>query len=69
MTLPDLEIVAEKVHDAWVQHQRERGVTSSISRHTGEEQMAPYAQLSETVKESDRRTVRAVYAAIQECEP
>ena len=62
--LPDLELVAEKVHEAWLLTKRAQGVTSRLSE-TGEELMVPYSQLSEPAKELDRMTVRAVYAAIE----
>jgi predicted SPOUT superfamily RNA methylase MTH1 len=62
--LPNLEIVAAKVHEAWMQTKRAQGVTTRLSE-TGEELMVPYAQLSEPAKELDRMTVRTVYAAIE----
>ncbi|MBF9219910.1 RyR domain-containing protein [Hymenobacter ruricola] len=62
--LPDLELVAEKVHEAWMQTKKSQGVTTRQSE-TGEELMVPYAQLSEPAKELDRMTVRTVYAAIE----
>jgi hypothetical protein len=64
MNLPDIEEVAAKVHEAWMEAKRERGVTSRKSED-GEELMAPYEQLSDGAKELDRSTVRAVYAAIR----
>ena len=63
MDLPDIEVVAAKVHEAWMESKRHAGVTSRKSE-TGEEQMVPYEQLSEEAKEIDRATVRAVYDAI-----
>lgn len=65
MELPDIEIVAEKVHDAWIKTKLNQGVTSRKSE-TDEELMVPYDKLSEEAKELDRGTVRAVYAAIEE---
>jgi hypothetical protein len=62
--LPDLELVAEKVHEAWMQTKQSQGVKTRLSE-TGEELMVPYAQLSEPAKELDRMTVRTVYAAIE----
>ena len=62
--LPDLELVAEKVHEAWMKTKHDQGVTTRLSE-TGEELMVPYAQLSEPAKELDRMTVRTVYAAIE----
>lgn len=64
MTLPDIELVSAKVHDAWMDSKRVQGVTTRQSE-AGEELMVPYEQLSEAAKELDRGTVRAVYAAIQ----
>ena len=61
--LPDIEVVSAKVHEAWMESKRAQGVTSRQSE-TGEELMVPYEQLSETAKELDRATVRAVYEAI-----
>ena len=64
MELPDIERVAEKVHEAWMASKRAQGITSRKSE-TGEEMMMPYAQLSEPCKDLDRNTVRAVYEAIR----
>ena len=64
MELPDIEAVAAKVHEAWMETKRAQGVTSRKSE-TGEEQMVPYERLSEEAKELDRSTVRAVYDAIR----
>ena len=62
--LPDIEVVSAKVHEAWVESKRARGVTSRRSE-TGEELMVPYEQLSDSAKELDRGSVRAVYEAIR----
>ena len=67
MDLPDIEAVAAKVHDAWMESKRAQGMNSRKSE-TGEELMVPYERLSEEQKEVDRATVRAVYAAIRELE-
>jgi hypothetical protein len=64
MNLPDIEAVAAKVHEAWMEAKRARGVSSRRSE-TGEELMVPYEQLSEEAKELDRSSVRAVYDAIR----
>lgn len=64
MKLPDIEIVSAQVHQAWMEGKRTQGVTTRKSEG-GEELMVPYSELSETAKELDRGTVRAVYAAIQ----
>ena len=65
MNLPDIEIVADKVHEAWMESKRKQGVTTRKSE-SGEELMVPYSELSEQAKELDRGSVRAVYAAIEE---
>ena len=67
MDLPDIEAVAAKVHEAWMEAKRAHGVTSRRSE-TGEELMVPYGQLSEEAKELDRSSVRAVYEAIRSLE-
>ena len=67
MDLPDIEAVAAKVHEAWMESKRARGVTSRRSE-TGEELMVPYERLSEDAKELDRSSVRAVYEAIRSLE-
>ena len=64
MDLPDIEMVAAKVHEAWISSKLAQGVTSRKSE-TGEELVVPYEQLSEEAKELDRATVRYVYAAIE----
>lgn len=66
MNLPDIEKVAAKVHDAWIQGKLSKGITSRKAED-GEELMVPYEQLSEPQKAMDRNTVKAVYLAIQEC--
>jgi hypothetical protein len=62
--LPDIEVVAEKVHEAWMASKRAQGMESRKSE-SGEELMVPYERLSEAQKEVDRTTVRAVYEAIR----
>ena len=64
MNLPDIEAVASKVHEAWMESKRAHGITSRRSE-SGEELMVSYEQLSEEQKEVDRSTVRAVYEAIR----
>lgn len=65
MNLPDIEEVAAKVHEAWMEAKRAHGITSRKSED-GEELMTTYERLSERAKELDRATVRAVYEAIRE---
>jgi hypothetical protein len=67
MNLPDVERVAEKVHEAWMDSKRALGVSSRKSE-AGEELMVPYERLSEAAKDLDRNTVRAVYRAIASLE-
>jgi hypothetical protein len=62
--LPDIEIVSAKVHEAWMKSKRDQGVTTRKSKG-GEELMVDYGQLSESAKDLDRNTVKAVYAAIE----
>jgi hypothetical protein len=64
MKLPDIEAVAAKVHEAWMQSKLHQGITTRKSE-TGEELMVDYEHLSEEAKDLDRSSVRAVYAAIQ----
>jgi hypothetical protein len=65
MNLPDIEAVAAKVHEAWMESKRTQGHITRLSE-SGEELMVPYERLSESAKELDRATVRAVYKAIEE---
>ena len=67
MKLPDIELVAAKVHDAWMETKRKQKVTSRLAED-GEELMRAYGVLSEKAKELDRASVRAVYRAIEELE-
>ena len=64
MNLPDIEEVAARVHEAWMESKRAMGISTRKSE-TGEELMVSYDQLSEAAKELDRGTVKAVYAAIE----
>ena len=64
MDLPDIEIVANLVHEAWMKAKLAQGHTSRRSE-SGEELMVPYAQLSEQSKDFDRVVVRTVYTAIE----
>jgi hypothetical protein len=64
MSLPDIEKVAAKVHEAWMESKRAQGIDSRKSEKD-EELMVAYEQLSEEAKELDRATVRAVYEAIR----
>lgn len=59
----DVEAIAAKVHEAWMDTKRAQGVESRPSEW-GEEQMVPYADLSERAKDLDRGTVVAVLDAM-----
>ena len=65
MTLPAIELVSARVHEAWMRSKLAAGVASR-KLESGEELMVPYEQLSEQAKELDRGTVKAVYAAIKD---
>jgi len=64
--LPDIEIVSSKVHEAWMNGKKAKGVFSRKAEN-GEELMVPYEELSEAQKDQDRNTVKAVYEAIKAC--
>ena len=66
MTLPNIEIVASEVHQAWIDAKLAQGINSRPAAD-GTEQMVPYADLPDTLQELDRATVRAVFAAIERC--
>lgn len=66
--LPDIEVVAAKVHNSWMEGKRAQGITSRKAED-GEELMVPYTKLSEKQKEMDRGLVRTVYAAIHALAP
>lgn len=60
-----IETLASGAHDSWMESNRANGVTTAISRLTGEEQMVPYEDLSEQVKEYDRQMVRGVITGLR----
>jgi len=62
--LPDIEVVAAKVHESWMLAKLALDISTRKSE-TGEELMVPYRDLSESAKEVDRITVRTVYEAIR----
>ena len=64
MQLPDIELVSEEVHKAWMKSKKAHGISSRKSED-GEELMVSYEKLSEKAKELDRATVKAVYEAIK----
>ena len=67
LKLPDIELVAALVHDAWVEGKINQGIVSRKAED-GEELMVEYRELSEKQKEVDRATVRAVYHAFKAAE-
>lgn len=62
--LPEPEIVASFVHDAWMQEKLRQGIKSRMSE-TGEELMVPFHELSENAKKLDIATVTAVFDALK----
>jgi hypothetical protein len=65
VSLPDVEFVAEILHEDWRALKLAAGVTSRPDAVTGEELMVPYPRLSEHGKDLNRQPVRLVYAAIR----
>ncbi len=63
MRLPDIEVVAAEVHNAWMITKMAQGITTHKDID-GEELMVPYHELTEKAKAHDRNTVFAVYVAI-----
>lgn len=59
----DVEAISAKVHDQWMEFKRAKGITTRTSE-VGEELMVPYDQLSESAKDLDRGSVRAVLGAM-----
>lgn len=55
----DIERMAEVAHNEWLAEKRRRGVTTWPNER-GVEQMVPYDDLGEDVKEFDRIVVRAI---------
>jgi RyR domain len=64
MKLPDVELVSQEVHKAWIKSKINQGFSSRKSED-GEELMVAYNLLSEKAKDLDRNTVKAVYQAIK----
>ena len=65
LALPSIDDVAAQLHERWMQSKRAVGIMSRISPELDEELMRPYAELSEPGKDLNRRTVQAVYVAIE----
>ena len=60
----DIEQISAAVHEQWMESKRANGISSRKSE-SGEELMVPYDQLSETAKDLDRGSVKAVVSAIE----
>lgn len=60
----NIEMLAEAAHNEWMAEKQRRGVTSWPNER-GFEQMVPYHELSEDVKEFDRIVVRAMIDVIE----
>lgn len=58
-----IDQIAARVHDAWMAEKRAAGIVSRPSED-GIEQMVPYADLPEHIKDLDRATVRATLDAL-----
>lgn len=58
------EIFAANIHERWVLENHRKGITTAISRVTGEEQMVPYERLTEQIKEYDRMLVRTMLCCL-----
>lgn len=65
-TAPELlEECAEAAHNAWLAEKRRRGVTTWPNER-GFEQMVPYSECPEDVKEFDRVVVDAILKSLAE---
>lgn len=62
--LPPVEDVAQAVHEDWCASKRAKGVASRKHATSGEELIAPWADLSEPAKQDNRDLVHTVYSAI-----
>ena len=62
-----IEQVSAKVHEAWMESKKAKGIHSRKSEK-GEELMVSYAQLSEEAKDLDRGSVKAVLEALNKVE-
>lgn len=62
----DIERMAEAAHNAWLAEKQARGVTTWPNER-GFEQMVPYADCPDDIKEFDRIVVAAIAAAMPSC--
>jgi hypothetical protein len=60
----DIESISAKVHEQWMESKQAKGIVSRKSE-IGEELMVPYDRLSESAKDLDRVSVKAVLVAIK----
>ena len=58
-----VEQVSARVHEAWMETKRSKGVTTRLSE-SGEELMVPYANLSEDAKDLDRNSLRVILETV-----
>jgi hypothetical protein len=66
MTRAELvEACSEAAHDAWMEEKRQRGVTSWPNEN-GVEQLVPYSDLSEEIRDFDRIVVGAIIDIMQQ---
>lgn len=63
--LPEVDAVAERVHEAWRQEKiLLHGVKSRPSAISGQEQLVPWSELHKLDKDSNRMMIQTVYKAI-----
>lgn len=60
-----LEACAEAAHNVWMDEKKRRGVTT-WPNELGDEQLVPYDQLAESVKEFDRIVIRGIMSILKE---
>lgn len=63
MNLPDVEFVAERLHEAWVLDKSSQGFHSYPDLN-GDELMLPYEDLSAEVKDHDQEIIQSIYDVI-----
>lgn len=61
-----IELAAAAAHDGWMEGKRAQQGVTSRSAEDGTEQMVPYADLPEAIKEVSREAVRAVLGALDD---
>src|SRR4051812_48250529 len=68
MDLPDIDTVAEVLHEDWRAKILAAGITTRECAEDHSELMVPFAQLSQIGKELNRQPVRQVYEAIRQAQ-